>query len=390
MFLPDNVASFPVYSMVYSIPYFILAGVSYLIAKIGLRGKEFKKFELPVVFVFIIYTLFFGLRWFVMSDTMEYYNIYKEIEPRFSLSYIYSYVGRVEPGFLFFAMLFKSVGLGFHVFVFYNSLFDFVLLFACIKRYSINVPLTLLLFLAFNGISIELNLMRNVKAMYLFLFSIQYIRERRLKKFLLVNLVGLLFHTSAILYFPMYWLLNKKYNLRLVLIVLGVVTLIYFFYRTLLQDFFLSQIMGIDEGLSKLQAHALSSEGTVFTFGTIERIVTLGLLIIMMRHDSDQSPMFTIFLNMFFVYYILFCLFGFNQVFTDRIPNLFVPVYWFIYPYIVNHYSKRIKTFSMIILAVLFLKIYSGTHMCSAYYETVLFHDTTMYERYNLEMKVSE
>lgn len=381
MFFPDSITAFPAFSILYSIPYLVLTGFVYVLGKPYASWYSVsKKADHVVALILSVFTLFFGLRWFVMSDTIEYYNLLKDVRPVYTLEYLNSFSGRLEPGFLILNMMCKSLGLGFHSFVLINSLIDFILLYACVKRYSINKPLTLLFFLAFNGILIEFNLMRNVKAMYLFLYSLQYIRDKKLVKFLVVNLIGLSFHTSAILFIPMYWILGKDYNLKFILTCVLITTGIYFLNKALLQDVILKYIMDID-GADKLQSHALNTDSTTFTFGTIERLMTLVLLLWMKYKEAESSPMFNILFNMFIIFYILFCLFGFNKVFTDRIPNLFLPVYWFIYPYIVTYYKRKIKPFYIFIITMVFLKVYIETHMCSAYYETVLFHSTTIHER---------
>ena len=78
-----------------------------------------------------------------------------------------------------------------------------------IFRYSKNVPLSLLIFISLGCYYFMLNGMRQSVAIAVFFFSIRFIEEKKLKKFLLCILFAFSFHSSALLYIPVYWLSRK-------------------------------------------------------------------------------------------------------------------------------------------------------------------------------------
>lgn len=86
-------------------------------------------------------------------------------------------------------------------------------------RYSKNVPLSILIFMAMGCYYFSLNAMRQSVAIAVFLFSLKYVEKRKIGPFLLCIFVGFSFHTSALLYIPFYWLVRVRVTNRLVIFV---------------------------------------------------------------------------------------------------------------------------------------------------------------------------
>lgn len=61
----------------------------------------------------------------------------------------------------------------------------------------------------------SMNGVRQAVAMMIFYYSFRYIKERNLKMYLILNGMGFLFHASAILFIPLYFILNRSYKLKL-------------------------------------------------------------------------------------------------------------------------------------------------------------------------------
>lgn len=385
MFLPDNVSQFPTTSFLYSIPYLALGG--------GVLWAIFKwKYNIGLVksnrtiynAIFFIFLLFFGLRWHIMSDTIVYYKWYRTMNLTWSDIEDLSVI--IEPGFLTLLMLVKTLGLDFSVFVFFNSLIDFFLLYAIVKNYSINIPLTLLLFLAFNGIAFEINLMRNIKAILIFAYSLKYIQQRKFIKFLICQTIGFTFHYSAILFVPMYWICNIRFNMLLLYAVAVMSILVSLLSPNILESTLQSIISQSADDMEKLTRYATEAEGGKINFGTIERLLTLFLVLFV--YKKEKSPLFLIFANLFLVFFVSYSFLGFNSIFRDRVPYLFIFSYWFLYPYILMLFNKRIHIFKSFLIALCFLKIMQATNYCGAYYENIMFKTTTIEQRDYLNDKI--
>lgn len=387
MFLPDKLIYFPIESILYSIPYLILGIVSlwgimkwnYCIGVINSNKRIYNT-------IFFVFLLFFGLRWHIMTDTIAYNKWFEIIEP--SWGFMSDSPIFIEPGFLLMLIGTKALNLGFSSFVFINSLVDLCLLYVCVKKYAINIPLTLLLFLAFNGIAFEINLMRNMKALLIFLYSIQFIQKRNFIKYAICQAIAISFHVSAIIFIPLYWLCNIKYNGILLLVCSIFSVSVYLFFPNMLEGLILSVISVSPEDLEKVSRYASQGNESRLNLGTIERLLTL--LFVLLSYNKIKEELFTVFANLYICFFVSYSFLGFNSIFRDRLPYLFIFSYWFLYPYILQFYQKKMPYFKSILILFCFMKIVQATSYCAAYYENILFETTTISEREYLNDKIGE
>lgn len=375
-----NILSFPEKSFLFSIPYILLAIITAIVLKDG-EGYN-KNNTKSNVFLMAINVIFWGLRWHIMSDSLAYEEQFYNIKPLLSYSNIEESSAWWDEGFVLFAIVTKQIFNNFQFFVFVNTLVDVILFCICLRRYSNNWLITILAFYAFNGILIEINLFRNIKSILLFVLSIQYIKERNLLKFLSINIIGFYFHSSALLFFPFYWILNKEYKLKFLICLSIISSILYVFSINVLQDYLADYIYILSKASAenKMSFYLETAESTVLTIGTIERILTLILILYVYSKTEEKDKYFIIFSNCYFAFFVLYSLFGFNEVLRDRIPNLFYFSYWFVYPYIYAFF-KEIKPIKYGFYLLFFLKIYTSTSMCSAYYENIMFETTTRKQR---------
>lgn len=387
MFFGNNVSSWPDYSIVYSIPYLLLGLFVFVLGYKEIWNENIKTRKWKYVLLFFIFLAFFGLRWHILSDTLAYESEFYSIRPDFSWDYIDDHSDWWDKGFVIFAMMVKLIYNDFFFFVFINSFIDILLFTLCLKKYCINVFLALLSFLAFQGILTEINLMRNIKAILLFIYSISYIRDKKLVKFLLINLLGYTFHSSALLFIPMYWVLNRRYSIKVVYIVMAAFTVIYMARFNVLEDYLMAMSFQFDSHIAERIEYYLNSQPEpVFSVGFMERLISLALILGIYQKVGKEDRFNLIMANSFFVFYILYSVFGFNTVFRDRIPFLFVYCYWFLYPYLFKQYTKgkNKQMIGTLFLVLFFGKIFLATHMKSYYYESVLTHETTRNDRSKL------
>ncbi len=383
-----NISSFPAYSFTYSIPYLILGLLVCVIGWPWIKGGVQQPFpKKRLLLIMGLFLLFFGLRWHIMSDTIRYNEIYDDIDLKLSLAGNVAQQPFVDFGYMFIMMVTKYLNCSYPFFIFINSLVDFILFYYCIKRYSVNAPLSCLAFLAFQGIYIEANLLRNFKAILIFLLSLKYIEEQKLGKYLLCQVIAVTLHMTSIIFVPLYWLLNKRWNFKVVLAISIFATFIYLFASDLLANLTNNILGGLIGGEGKLALLAIYSTGEkemVLSIGTLERLFFLFLTLMLYRKMNDKKGSVVMFANMYLIYFVLFAFFGFNYSFRDRIPLLFMGAYWLLTPILVERFRKKIPYLATVIILLSFLKIYASTRICSAYYETVLFHQTTVEQRQQL------
>ncbi|MDX8337055.1 EpsG family protein [Candidatus Cetobacterium colombiensis] len=166
-------------------------------------NKELKEKILKMIVLFLIF--FLGTRGFLGWDWYFYYPSFMEG------TYVY------EKGYMLYTQLIRSI---FKNYIFYQILtttIDFIALYYIFKKYCKYPILAFAIFFSIQGLHIEVELLRNIKAIILFLFSLRYIEEKKIIPFLLLNLIGIYFHTSAIIFLPMYFILNYKYKDKVIL-----------------------------------------------------------------------------------------------------------------------------------------------------------------------------
>lgn len=167
------------------------------------ENKILKENILKGIVVFLI--LFLGTRGFLGWDWYFYY-------PSFMNS-AYTY----EKGYMFYTFLIKGIFKNYIFYQFITTMIDFIVLYFVFKKYCKYPIMAFAIFFSLQGLHIEVELLRNMKAIVLFLFSMRYIEERKVIPFLSLNLLGILFHTSAVLYLPMYFILNYNYKNKVVI-----------------------------------------------------------------------------------------------------------------------------------------------------------------------------
>lgn len=106
-----------------------------------------------------------------------------------------------------------------YTFIIITTFIIYFLLFKSIKKYCSYYPIAVILFLGL-WFFFTFTYLRQVIGATIAWLSIQYIIKRDLKKFLLVCLIAVSFHNSAIIFIPLYWLPIRKFNKRNVIIIM--------------------------------------------------------------------------------------------------------------------------------------------------------------------------
>jgi|GEM_PF-152906 hypothetical protein len=342
----------PVTSYIYSLPY-----LGFLVFLVTLALLEFRQLKFGGETKFIRWTamigfvFFFGLRGFVYSDWQVYYPLFERIPTIwdggltsvFSQDFSDAFVtdvgmgkSGVEMGFVYWTLLFKSVIPDYFAWVFFNTVVDVLLLDIFFRRYSPYYVLSFILFTALGGLLIEINLMRNVKAILLFLISLKYMEERRILPYMGLNVLGVFFHSSAVVFLPLYFILNRQWPKWLLWSIFVVGNLISLLHINYIEPFMLSfaDLVGGRLGVQIKLYFAIDwySKPYGISIGYIERVATFLLLIFFQRKLIERQARNMIFINVYVLYFIVFFFLSEISVAVDRLSLLFVFAYWIIYP----------------------------------------------------------
>lgn len=91
---------------------------------------------------------------------------------------------------------------------------------------SKNPLLSTYLFYATNVYFISMNMIRQSIATMIFIISIKYIKDRKFIKYLICILIATSVHTIAILYLPLYFIGSKKYDLKKIIPITLIISLL--------------------------------------------------------------------------------------------------------------------------------------------------------------------
>lgn len=154
--------------------------------------------------------IFFLVVWIILAviatfrpDTMPDY-----------LSYKYAYLGifedRFEIGFRYISLAMKKLYFGLYAYLFVIALLSISLKLISIFRMTNLIFFSFLIYLSNFFILHDMIQIRCAIASGIFLISIYYIQHRNLKLFLLSGFLALLFHYTAIIIFPLWFLSTQK------------------------------------------------------------------------------------------------------------------------------------------------------------------------------------
>lgn len=171
----------------------------------------------------LLFTLVFGLRYGVGIDYNNYWDIYDYTED-YTLSDLWEYE-RFEYGFSWILALCHHFDEPVYIFF---SIIAFLQIYFLYKAFKDEGDILIFIYLTliFSGIAMlsYMNIMRQIIAACIFLFSLRYIRDNQPIRYWLCCLLALTFHKSAILLFPLYFIwIRKKSLLNRPLIEFGMV-----------------------------------------------------------------------------------------------------------------------------------------------------------------------
>lgn len=329
-----------------------------------------------------IFLIFFGLRGFILSDWINYYEYFYNCD----LSYIFEWTstqGATEPGFTLLCLIVKFIWKDFHFFVLICCIIDTLLLLKFFHKRIQNIPLALAIYICFEGLLISTNFMRNSIAILLFLNAIDYIEQRDAKKYFLCIAIAISFHASALLYIPLYFFLHKKCNKWLYISVFIFCNVVFIGKISLVSTAL--NILGIDDGLSmKVRAYTeIYDKSTKISIGYLERLLTGSLIFCYYNKLIEVRKENIVFINAAIAYFMCFFLISEFEILSKRLCALFAFGYWMLWMDLLKCFNieNNKKLFAVFISLYCILKIGSSTMLPDFKYENLLFGIQSYQER---------
>lgn len=342
-----------------------------------LKKKKNKLFFFSIAIV--IYVFFFGLRGFVGWDWSHYYPRYLESISIFEViknkSFILS-IGMTgyEIGYQIWMSLFKCLTNNYQFYIFYTTLIDAIVLGYIFIIYSPYPIFSILLFLGFNGLQIQIDLMRNIKAILLFLFSLNFLNKNKQIKYLLINILALSFHRTSLFYFPIMIFLKKNiYKYKKMILLIFFIGIVFLLSNN---DILISLLKKLEILLKNIEIDILSKLKKKLTMylsssyiiprglgiGFIEKVGTF-ILFFIYRKKINNYRYGTIFFNLYLLYIFTYLYGSGVKIIFERCGLLFIPSYWILYPILLKNINKNKKIGLFVLLSLyIILKVNKETN----------------------------
>lgn len=362
--------------MPYSIPYLLLSLFYLGIWHFEKRGKNVS------LLCSLTFILFYAFRGFVAWDWLSYYtrfNLPLEFIPE---------VYPLEQGFAYFCMTIKAIIDDYHVFVFVSSMVDLYLLNKILSRYSKgNLSLMFFFFVVFYT-SAEMDLMRNIKSILLFYYSLEYVRKKKIICFWLLNLLGLSFHSSSIIFLLLGLFIFRSWNRKIILLLFIIGNVLFLQQEGIFTLLFQKLAGYIDIGIYEViyEGYANSDKYSSqygISFGYIER--TLSFILIyknykrILETDERMLPL----VNIFYVFIFINLFFSDFMIVIDRGGMLFRFSYILLCPSLYNSINfiplKKCYLYFIVIFSLTRLHVFTNNVFYD--YENILFGAKTYIER---------
>lgn len=356
--------------------------------------KDQRFWQFDTIAILLIFAIIFGMRYDVGADHINYIKGYL----------LQDYVGKSEPLFFFFSDIGWFLNLHYTVYFAVLAFFQLFFLLYAFKNEKWIYPL-LIFFLFTNGeFFFWMNGIRQALAMCIWINSLRYVVERKMKLYFIMGFISILFHKSAIFLFVFYPILRngKDYfkNIPLQLVLLALAFIIKnLFFQVIMQfesviNFYIS-LLGADTykgyGLESLMESFSEDSGTGMAY--MFKIV-INVVIILYSNRLKNFYNSKWFIIVYFFFFVgLFSLYIFPEgaiSFTRPFQYFYVfqsimIAYFAFYLFKKRKDGRKLVLLSFLILsfiAIFFLSQYTASEKSSTLYQFYFQHNIMGYPNF--------
>jgi hypothetical protein len=264
---------------------------------------------------------------------------------------------KYEKGFQILLLLCKTISPNYFFLQIISTIIDIYIVFYLFERYIPNrIVFGFFCFLIFSGFSMEINALRNSKGIMIFLLSIKFIFEKKPLKYLTTNVIGSLFHTSSLIYLPLYFILNKRYSRKLIFVLFVIGNIVFFLNVSWLKGILLNTISIFNNNSYIIHAIEIyldsefQSANYGFSLGYFERFFSFFFVFYYYDKLIKKSSYNIVFLNSAFILWFVYLFCSEMRIIPSRVSVLFFFSYWILFPQLYEIMHKRNKSILLFIL----------------------------------------
>lgn len=284
-----------------------------------------------------------GFRYKVGTDYWEYMNGYEYRRDNW-LQYVKEFD---EPGIDIIARLGSYIKDSFATMFFLAAFITVGLIMWTIKKYSTNFVFSILLYLfigcwhgCFNGI-------RQFLAMSIIFAGHRFLYEKKFRKYAIVVFIAMCFHKTAIIMLPVYFLWNKKLDIKTIFMSVGVAIIIRYSYDSIFS--FVSFLQGseVDTGFS----YATSSVNSLRVLVTL---APLFLILISLKGKLIEEDLEAKFYAFMVIINAIFSFATANSAYLAR-ATIYTEIFQVLaYPRLLVCFADNSKKVAQLIISCLF------------------------------------
>lgn len=232
------------------------------------------------------------------SDWRSYELVYESVRVD-RLFYDYYW----EPGYYVWMVIFKALHFKFWCFFITTKTLVFLTFLHSINRFALEYRyLIWMFFLPFFAFYLFIdNPMRNLIAIAIILYSFNYLIERKFVKFLILTLLALSFHVTALILIPLYFLLLKHVPTKVYLI--SMCCLMILFSNDFAENLLLN-ITGLEYVEQKVITYVDSDDGSGQMF-SVKMLINLSFFLLLLwkrnKIEAYSNGLFLLNSSLFFV-----------------------------------------------------------------------------------------
>lgn len=221
-----------------------------------------------------------------------------------------------------------------------------------INKYSKNKLLSMLLYFTGVYIMFDMGVIRQGLSISIALISIKYIIERRFLKFIFVIFVASLFHTSILIFIPLYFIGTKKFS-RKFIYTASILSLIIYFLKLDREILMFISNLNIPIISNKLLYYYNSyDEGTLY-ISIIKRLIILIFFMEVYKRKDINNNYDNLFFNAYFLSNIIMCLFPTIPILSGRGNMSLYFMQVFIFSNIIYNINTKIYRILIYIFVIL-------------------------------------
>ena len=361
----------------------------YLVMMIFIILAECDIFDVPLnrrskhrLYSFLVFILivFAGCRYYewpsgvVIFDYGTYEYAYNHPVPLGDFINEYSSLqggmGSLDPGYVFISSFFSLYVFDSpNLFFLLVSIVSILLLVQGFRKNNIRSGLLLVLFVFLERVYFQYNfiMMRQGIAMAIAWWGLEYVVDRKFRKFLIVCILAGLFHFSGFLFIAAYWLPKLNFSAKFMIIVFPILFICGITGATKLIILNAAELSLSVVGLERLMFY-LASEEWAKTINPLNFIEIMPFLYIALKYKREiiSTKQGKLFFNML-IFYITFLLIIMNFMGLIRLSSYYIYPYFFLLSFLYSRLHLRGNKIIIGQFLIIYFVIY-GVRLCLNYF----------------------